>query len=573
MVRMFAIFRQCCRRAIDNRREIVLVAIGQAPERTSILEACLDGIDITVRCREAFRMDCQISLIDGQIALRVDDFVVDTCITHEADIFHIDGIHIRIFVGIRRRTSSLVVSIETAGLDGQVIRAIIQLIAIDNRLARHAFLFTGERCGERPVVDGRIAIGLVAAAVDVDLASEDLDGAAVFCSCVGIAARSAFIRQVIAVRGGFDVVNCLVIGFTGRCFIAARTRCGLCPAFARERAAAIVVVGYVAFVEGIRIVVDVMRFVILSSKSCFCGGRYIVIRQFFAVDFRHVVSGDIDGRLYLEDVLVVIVLTCRIRSARRTPLCVRAAVEVRAELIGIWRVGIDLPVAVCASRDGFRCRRVIMEGTVRAASVDDDSIVSCGRGNQSTIAIWIVGQCNGTIAVCIRRNKTDLIGILNAVYGDIICRFNRNQSIRGNLAIDVDMFFCTCGRNLDLLICGDLSYIDIALRRNFDIAICQIRSGIRIVIVNINGIENLDIACSRFNRDVAQTCTYAAAQLSSIGSSFCTDRNSTSAAVDRKSRVWQFCLTDKAVNRTCAVVDIVPAILIGPANSNIRLFR
>ena len=159
------------------------------------------------------------------------------------------------------------------------------------------------------------------------------------------------------------------------------------------------------------------------------------------------------------------------------------------------------------------------------------------------------------------------------MYGDIIYGFNRNQSIRGNLAIDVDMFFCTCGRNLDLLICGDLSYIDIALRRNFDIAIFQIRSGIRIAIVNINGIENLDIACSRFNRDVAQTCTYAAAQLSSIGSSFCTDRNSTSAAVDRKSRVWQFCLTDKAVNRTCAVVDIVPAILIGPANSNIRLFR
>ena len=448
---MFAIFRQCCRRAIDNRREIVLVAIGQAPERTSILEACLDGIDITVRCREAFRMDCQISLIDGQIALRVDDFVVDTCITHEADIFHIDGIRIRIFVGISRRTSSLVVSIETAGLNGQVIRAVIQLIAIDNRLARHAFPVAGERCGERPVVDGRIAIGLLAAAVDVDLASEDLDGAAILCSGIFIAARFTFVRQVVAVRSSFDVVNRIVIGFTDRCFIAARTRCVLCPAFARERAAASVVVGYVAFVEGIRISVDVMLFVILSSKSCFCGGLDIVIRQFLAVDFRHVVSGDIDGRLYLEDVLVAVVLTCRIRSARRTPLCVRAAVEVRAELIGIWRVGIDLPVAARAGRDSRSiCRGQVLEGTICTACIDDNGIVFRRLSVQCTI---IIGVIQDDCTVLTRRRQVDLFASLDAIdidvarsldintiidggnavaYGDV-CSMNRNTFIRTNL--------------------------------------------------------------------------------------------------------------------------------------------
>ena len=338
--------------------------------------------------RRITNLDCQVSFVDFKVTLRVDDFVVDTCTILEADIYHIDSIFIRIWASISRRTTILILSIAAAGFDGKVIGTLVELIAIDNRFARHAFLVAGERCGECPVVDGRIAIGLVAAAVDVDLASEDLDGAAVFCSCVGIAARSAFIRQVIAVRVqvGFDVVNCLVIGFTGRCFIAVRTRCGLCPAFARERAAAIVVVGYVAFVEGIRIFVDVMLFIILSGKGCLSGGRDIVIRQFLTVDFRHVVSGDINGRLYLEDVLVAIVRRSILVEAVRTigvcmPLGVRAAVEVRAELIGIWRVGIDLPVAARAGRDGFRCRRVIMEGTVRAASIDDNSIVGIRRCN------------------------------------------------------------------------------------------------------------------------------------------------------------------------------------------------
>ena len=247
-------------------------------------------------------------------------------------------------------------------------------------------MFTGERCGERPVVDGCVAVGLAAAAVDVDLASEDFDGAAILCSGIFIAACFTFVRQVIAFRSSFDVVNRLVIGFTDRCFIAARTRCGLCPAITRERAAAIVVVSYVAFVEGIRIFVDVMLFIILSGKGCLSGGRDIVIRQFLTVDFRHVVSGDINGRLYLEDVLVAIVRRSILVEAVRTigvcmPLGVRAAVEVRAELIGIWRVRIDLPVAARASRDGFRCRRVIMEGTVRAASIDDNSIVGIRRCN------------------------------------------------------------------------------------------------------------------------------------------------------------------------------------------------
>ena len=59
MVRLRSAFDQCIRRAVDSRRERRLIAIGQARERTSILEPCLDGSNITIRCREAFRTDRQ----------------------------------------------------------------------------------------------------------------------------------------------------------------------------------------------------------------------------------------------------------------------------------------------------------------------------------------------------------------------------------------------------------------------------------------------------------------------------------------------------------------------------------
>ena len=365
--------------------------------------------------RRIANLNGQISFVNFKVTLRVDDFVVDTCTILEADIYHIDSIFIRIWASISRRTTILILSIAAAGLDGKVTGTLVELIAIDNRLARHAFLFTGERCGEGPAVDGCIAIGLAAAAVDVDLASENLDGAAILCSGIFIAACFTFVRQVVAVRSSFDVVNRLVIGFTGRCFIAALTRCSLCPAFARERAAAIVVVGYVAFVEGIRIFVDVMFVLILSNERCFSRGRDIVIRQFLAVDFHHVVSGDIDGRLYLEDVLVAIVLTCRIRSARRTPLCVCATVEVRAERIGIWRVGIDLPVAARAGRDGRNIfRRQVLERTVLALYIDDNSIVVLRIGVQRTVIIIFVQYDRA-----IRRGQVDILMSRDAIDIDV----------------------------------------------------------------------------------------------------------------------------------------------------------
>ena len=398
---------QSLRRTIDNYRGFtIIIAIGQASDSYSILESILDTLHVAINLLETICRDGQICFVDFKVTLRVDDFVIDACTILEADIYHIDSIFIRIWASISRRTTILILSIAAAGLDGKNIGAIVEHVVIffDKGFARYAFLLASERCNGCPVVDGCVAVGLAAAAVDIDLASEDLDGTAIFCGCTGVAARCAFSCQFIVVRSGFDVVNRIVLGFTGRCFIAARTRCGLCPAFARERAAAIVVVAYATFREGIRISIDIMLFVILSDKGCFSGGRDISIRHFFAVDFRHIVGGDIDGRLYLEDVLVAVILTCQIRSARCTPLCVCATVEVLAERIGIWRVGIDFPVAAFAGRDGGLCRGQVLERTVLVLYIDDNSIVVLRIGVQRTVIIIFVQYDRA-----IRRGQVDIL--------------------------------------------------------------------------------------------------------------------------------------------------------------------
>ena len=160
-----------------------------------------------------------------------------------------------------------------------------------------------------------------------------------------------------------------------------------------------------------------MLFVILSGKGCFSGGRDIGIRQFFAVDFLHVVSSDIDGWLYLEDVLVAVILTCRIRSTRCTPLCVCATVEVRAERIGIWRVGIDLPVAARAGCDGRNIfRRQVLERTVLALYIDDNSIVVLRIGVQRTVIMSVVQY---DFAALTRRGQVDILMSRDAIDIDV----------------------------------------------------------------------------------------------------------------------------------------------------------
>ena len=142
----------------------------------------------------------------------------------------------------------------------------------------------------------------------------------------------------------------------------------------------------VAFLEGLRIVMNVDVFAVLAFERCRFRNRQITVRESDTICFFLVFSRNRQIWLYLKDVLVAIVRRSILVEAVHTigvcmPLGVRAAVEVRAESITVRRSGINFPVAVCASRDGFRCRRVIMEGTVRAASIDDNSIVGIRRCN------------------------------------------------------------------------------------------------------------------------------------------------------------------------------------------------
>ena len=445
---------QSLRRTIDSYRGFtIIIAIGQASDSYSILESILDTLHVAINLLETICRDGQICFVDFKVTLCLDDFVVDACTILEADIFHVDSIFIRIWISVCCRTTDLMLSIAATGFDGKGIGALVELIIIGKCLARCTFLRAGERCSEFPVVDGCVAVGLAAAAVDVDLASENFDCAAILCGCTGVAARCAFSCQFIVVRSGFDVVNSIIIVCS--CFIAARTRCGLGPASTRERALASVVITYRTFRKGSFILsfIDIVFFVILSNERCFSGGRDIVTRQFFAVvfavDFRHVVGGDIDGRLYLEDVLVLIV-SCQVRIARCAPLCICAAVEVRAERVAVWRCGVDFPVAAFASRDGFLCRSQVLEGTIRAACVDDNGIVIRRLSNQCTIIMGVVQyDCaaltrRGQVDVFMSRDTIDIdvarsldidavIDGGNAVAYSDVCSMNRNTFIRTNL--------------------------------------------------------------------------------------------------------------------------------------------
>ena len=179
-------------RQVDDR---LIVAIRQALDiRRERL------VDRAICRRLVVRIDGKRCFFDFKVTLCLDDFVVDACTILETDLFHIDGICIRIFIEMSRRVTILAHSIAAAGFDGKVTGALVELIIIDKGFfALYAFLLTGERCSEFPVIDGCVTIGLAAAAVDVDLASENLDCAAIFCGCIGIAARFTKIRQIVAI--------------------------------------------------------------------------------------------------------------------------------------------------------------------------------------------------------------------------------------------------------------------------------------------------------------------------------------------------------------------------------------
>ena len=276
-----------------------------------------------------------------------------------------------------------------------------------------------------------------------------------------------------------------------------------------------------------------MLFVILSGKGCLSGGRDIGSRQFFAVDFRHVVSGDIDGRLYPEDVLVAVILACRIRSARCTPLRICTAVEVRAKRIGIWRVGIDLPVAAFAGRDGGLCRGQVLERTVLALYVDDNSIVVLRIGVQRTIIIIFV-QYDRAIG----RGQVDIL-------------MSRDT-------IDIDV-----ARSLDIDTLG--------VSRDA-VADCDVLARDADAIVSVDNARVVSAAAN---------CDIASVDLDILQGNRVTDVTSNIdfriSGINDEARMFQILFLDKATNRTSSLQDIVPFGLSTEANRDdwarvVRLF-
>ena len=373
-----------------------------------------------------------------------------------------------------------------------------------------------------------------------------------------------------------DVINSTltIIGLT--ITICTRSRFGLTTTGQRVTAAIAVhdAAAFGNFLESVRVARDIVRFAIFADEFGF-----FLSCQFnrFTVGLFLVVSRNRQSRLCLEDVLVrifclIVLIETGVVLRAGVPAGCRLTVEIRTKRVAVWRCRVDFPVAVRI--DGFLClRRIrcIMEGTICTACVDNDRIVCIRRGNQCATALGIIRQSNRAIAIRIGRDQANRIAILDAMDRDIIRRFDGNKAIRCNLAIDRNIFICSRRGNLNLFVCGNLTNIHIALRGNLDVAICKVCSGIRMIIMDINGPKDFDIACRRLDGQVAQACAFAAAQTSCIRHTFRAYGYLAYTAIDGKCRVRQFRLTDKTMNRCRVVTNIIPAILVCPTNGNIRL--
>ena len=510
--------------------------------------------------------------VDGDITI-TSDCVVRIGVVGEVDVAEQELILVGTGIsGNAARVSILAGRIVAAVAGGIFDTSFIKLIILEKTLTLCARFRIDVLIFERS-----IAIGLRCTAVQDNGTTPDFQLAFIRKICKAVTFQA--LKRIVRIILDFNVINsplfiiCLI--FT----LCTSSRCSL--TITGQDVFTIVAIHDAAalgdFLESIRIASDILLLAIPVEKLSFR-----LSRQFngITISLGLIVRRNGQGRLYLEDVLVrifllIILIPVEAVAALRAgvPAGRRLAVEVRAEIVAVWRCGVDFPVA--ARIDGFLClRRIrcIMEGTICTACIDNDGIICIRRGNQCATALGIIRQSDCAIAIRICRDQTNLIAILDAMDRDIVRRFDGNKAIRCNLAIDSNIFICSRRGNLNLFVCGNLTHIHITLRGNLDVAICGVLSSIRVIVMDINGSKDFDIACRRFDGQIAQARAFAAAQASCIRHTFRTYGYIACTTIDGKCRVRQFRLTDKAVNRTCAVVDIVPAILIGPANSNIRLF-
>ena len=213
----------------------------------------------------------------------------------------------------------------------------------------------------------------------------------------------------------------------------------------------------------------------------------------------------------------------------------RLAVEVRAEIVAVWRCGVDFPVAAFASRDGFLCRSQVLEGTIRAACVDDNGIVIRRLSNQCTI---IMGVIQYDCAALTRRGQVDIL--------------------MSHDTIDIDVT-----RSLDINALG--------VSRDA-VADCDVLARDADAFVSV---DNARVVATATNRDIASV------DLDILQGNRVTDVTSNVdfriAGIDDKARMFQILFLDKATNRTSSLQDIVPFGLSTEANRDdwarvVRLF-
>ena len=473
-----------------------------------------------------------------------------------------ESCRIVIRTGICRLTILLAICVVTTCSNGNLVS--IDVIAIDK--VRMILI-----CCPRDV---RVAIGLGSRTTDIGITSEDFKRT-IRC-CNGIA---FFASQILSLCVDNKVRTRIIAARSTN--VTIHTSLFFRSALTRKRDFTRIASFQVAFLESRfeSIIQNAVLNIIAAREGSRCRRRILGYISRITIDFALIIGFDCNCRLYLENVLVTVMRgSILIKAVGAVGVCMpagrRLAVEVCAEIVAVWRCGIDFPVATFAGRDGLLCLCCIcrvMEGTFCAACIDDNGIACRRLSNQCAATFSIIRQSDRAVPRRISRDQTNLIAILDAMDRDIVRRFDGNKAIRCNLAIDSNIFICSRRGNLNLFVCGNLTNIHIALRGNLDVAICKACSGIRMIIMDINGAKDFDIACRRLDGQVAQARAFAAAQASCIRHTFRTYGYIACTAIDGKCRVRQFCFTDKAMDCVCSIPYIVPAILVCPTNSNIGL--
>ena len=375
--------------------------------------------------------------------------------------------------------------------------------------------------------DIRVTIGLGSRAADIGIASEDFERT--ICCCNGIA---LFASQILPLC--FD--NKVWTRSIAACSINVTIHTGLfCRStLARKRDFARIAILQVIFIERMRVFLfrNTVSAIASLKVSCCCCRILRYVSQ-ITIRLRLVISFDRDCRLYLEDVLVrIFCLSIRNETATALragmPVGCRLTVEILTKRVAVWRCRVDFPIAAFASRDGFLCRSQVLEGTIRAACVDDNGIVVRRLSNQCTI---IMGAIQYDCAALTRRGQVDILMSRDTIDIDVTRSLDINAlGVSRDAVADCDVL----ARDADAFVSVDNARV-VATAANRDIASVD-----------------LDILQGNRVADVTGNVDFRI------------------AGIDDEARMLQILFLDKATNRTSSLRDIVPFGLCTETNRDHR---